>query len=436
MISLDYLYSTLPLCKHTPYNLHAINTISKYCYISQAFPVHAPIPVTLAPENMMHGNVLSYQENEIITDMPGMLMEVSQDIYMYGFKNPDSFIKSVLLATRPEFIIKSRTDRTNIIHAFKIDLIKYIAGDPVNQPLVAQLKANEHINCDGDLVHIIARHCEISIFIVDIVRNSYVDIAINGGDKYIICVKDINSTYMPVLLKHITGAHIFTGDQIAKLKGPTPLIPDLALQRQLYHETPAIPSIDSPLPSGILPPSLSPIGSVPISTLPSSPWTTSTLPPSILPSSPIADGSMPNGREADRQEADRQEADGGVVDERVGMSMSVFNPSKEYKLRELQVLAEQAGITLVKAGKTLATIHKTRADLYADLRGHHIAVDGAAASNAGAKSPSYLELCAIARELGIPTTSISPDGRITPRKKAELHLAISLANAAAAKQVN
>lgn len=96
---------------------------------------------TLAPElqnntpsmnaNVSYENILSYSENEKIRlfgtlyklfDKHNILSNNNitiNDCYFYGFKNPDSFIKCVLLLNNPSFIIKNKYEIQNIISSYK-----------------------------------------------------------------------------------------------------------------------------------------------------------------------------------------------------------------------------------------------------------------------------------------------------------------------------
>ena len=81
--------------------------------------------------NIDYDNILNYGENEKI-QLFGYILELFMndgifaennielnDCYFYGFKNPDSFIKSVMLLDNPAFIIKNKYDIHNDISSYK-----------------------------------------------------------------------------------------------------------------------------------------------------------------------------------------------------------------------------------------------------------------------------------------------------------------------------
>jgi hypothetical protein len=78
-----------------------------------------------------YDNLLNYSENEKVK-LFGTLLQLFDknniftdnnftydDCYFFGFKNPDSFIKSMLLINNPSFIIKNRYDIHNMISSYK-----------------------------------------------------------------------------------------------------------------------------------------------------------------------------------------------------------------------------------------------------------------------------------------------------------------------------
>lgn len=81
--------------------------------------------------NIDYDNLLSYAENEKLM-LFGSILELftkhkvlstnnikRHDCYFYGFKNPDSFIKSIMLLDNPGFIIKNKYEIQNTISSYK-----------------------------------------------------------------------------------------------------------------------------------------------------------------------------------------------------------------------------------------------------------------------------------------------------------------------------
>jgi hypothetical protein len=78
-----------------------------------------------------YDNLLNYSENEKIKVFGSLLQLFNKnnvfndngftydECYFYGFKNPDSFIKSIMLIDNPSFIIKNKYDIHNMVSSYK-----------------------------------------------------------------------------------------------------------------------------------------------------------------------------------------------------------------------------------------------------------------------------------------------------------------------------
>lgn len=81
----------------------------------------------LATATIDYDTFISYQENELVSAPPALMELVNgiaptQRVFLYGLKNPESFYKAVLVASRPDFITKTKQNRVNDIFTFKREI--------------------------------------------------------------------------------------------------------------------------------------------------------------------------------------------------------------------------------------------------------------------------------------------------------------------------
>jgi hypothetical protein len=81
----------------------------------------------LATATIDYDTYLNYQENELVGAAPALMELVNgiaptQRVFLYGLKNPESFYKAVLVASRPDFITKTKQNRVNDIFTFKREI--------------------------------------------------------------------------------------------------------------------------------------------------------------------------------------------------------------------------------------------------------------------------------------------------------------------------
>lgn len=81
----------------------------------------------LATATIDYDTYINYQENELVSAPPAIMDLVSgiaptQRVFLYGLKNPESFYKAVLVASRPDFITKTKQNRVNDIFTFKKEI--------------------------------------------------------------------------------------------------------------------------------------------------------------------------------------------------------------------------------------------------------------------------------------------------------------------------
>ena len=242
MISLVDLKEKLLTCKNIPYNLGKINSISGTNYLqkdavqieliklelpqqaidaeaSQLKELVAPLPLltldmTTLPEiTIPSKSIMNYQENTNIVQLPEILVDAFHGIpemigrYLYGFKNPESFLKSVLIVSRPDFIIKGKYDRMSTVYTLKKEMgmhlstyfrrLDYRQMKFKQSVMMSYLISKEHYH-SYDFMVLCADYCKINLFIIDILKSSFIEIrckSLNGDklsvENYYIFVKYI-----------------------------------------------------------------------------------------------------------------------------------------------------------------------------------------------------------------------------------------------------
>jgi hypothetical protein len=81
----------------------------------------------LATATIDYDTYINYQENELVSAPPAIMdlmngIAPTQRIFLYGLKNPESFYKAILVASRPDFITKTKQNRVNDIFTFKKEI--------------------------------------------------------------------------------------------------------------------------------------------------------------------------------------------------------------------------------------------------------------------------------------------------------------------------
>ena len=263
MISIEHLCKTLLTCKDLPVNISKINNLSGDKFLqkdavkiqldklninddetnsiittnsnnSKILDNEIIIPTikTKIPEMEIvipSRSLLNYQENNIITNLPAILLDVFKEEVpelcewtLYGFKNPESFAKSVLILHKVDFIIKGRYDRMSTVYTFKkemgLQLPKYFKKMDYKEmkfkqsEMMKQLLSKDHHH-SYDFMVLCADYCGINLFIIDILKNTFCEIKHklldtssnkeeeHNYNNYFIIVKYINNTFLPLLSK-------------------------------------------------------------------------------------------------------------------------------------------------------------------------------------------------------------------------------------------
>lgn len=203
-------------------------------------------------ETIQAKSLIIYNENEA-TNIPEILLNLineynkyenknsennfldSENIYIYGFKNPDSFYKSFLLLSKVDFIIKNKVDQKNEVATFKREMavqyetfyktLNYRKLKFSRNNMVSNLTNTDNYN-DYDIFQYISDYTKNNFIILDIITEKYIDIkysentiinndntnnSINRNNtNYFIIIKYSNNTYLPLM--NNSGEHYFNGN--------------------------------------------------------------------------------------------------------------------------------------------------------------------------------------------------------------------------------
>ena len=395
MISLEHLIKTLATCKDIPYNLGKINENSGDVFIQkdavhiqlEKLDMHPAIdsvdtqveevfsnPQPISPvvhQPAVHDfaipsrALMNYQENTNIVQLPEILLEAFLNNaeldgrFLYGFKNPESFFKSVLILTRPDFIIKGKYDRMSTVYTFKKEIgmqigtyfrkLDYRQMKFKQTELTTHLVSKEHYH-SYDLMVLCADYCNINLFIIDIVKSTYTEIKyksvkgeVPNHENYYILVRYINNTFLPLLSRK---CHQVSNNTITKLRkyftDESSLVDIGYIPR--VNKTEGQPNLVSSDKSSI---ALRLAATIDMEELvPITPKFDMSVVEEIVPSHKPSSVSVPQQNPTAKEQ---------------------MKPLTSYTLPDLQKLAVDASIEIKKTGKTGNPVNKTKQELYDEL---------------------------------------------------------------------
>ena len=177
-------------------------------------------------------NKLIYSDTDII-NIPEFLVSFFKDnnindnnYYLYGIKNQNSFFTSLILLSKSDYIIKTRSEKMGYISSFKKELAisldnfykkyNYKSSKFSKNKMTTQLIDNDSINYPLKVVGV--DFIKSNICIVDIENKEYMIInsyeETNKGEYYI--VVKLNEYYLPVM--NVTSNHSFESKFIEYFK--------------------------------------------------------------------------------------------------------------------------------------------------------------------------------------------------------------------------
>lgn len=172
-------------------------------------------------------SLIVYSENECAA-LPEVMLNIfkvlalnSNEWFIYGVKNPESFYKSFLHLVKIDFIIKNRSEKKNELATFKREmalqyenyykLLDYRRWHFNKSNMVGQL-TNEDNYTGIDIFQFICDYTKTNMIILDVVEEQYIALGCSKrayeiknefkplyGDDYICIVKYVNNTYMPLM---------------------------------------------------------------------------------------------------------------------------------------------------------------------------------------------------------------------------------------------
>jgi hypothetical protein len=187
----------------------------------------------LATATIDYDTYINYQENELVSAPPAIMDLVTgivptQRVFLYGIKNPESFYKAVLVASRPDFITKTKQNRVNDIFTFKKE-IGISVSDPArakeylrmtdpafNPDTISGNLVDKETYVDDALAQATCDFIGRSIIIFDLVGKSFKTYRsgfwINErlGDTYMLIL--YQGAYLPMI--HVDTRNLINGDAL------------------------------------------------------------------------------------------------------------------------------------------------------------------------------------------------------------------------------
>ena len=181
-------------------------------------------------------SLIVYVENET-AQIPEIILNIfklahinTNEWYIFGVKNPESFYKSFRFLTRMDFIIKNKNEKKNDIATFKREMaLQYEAFyKSLNYRklrfMTSDIMINNLTNIDNyveyDAIKFTVDYNMCNLIILDIVSEKYIDVKysehklVNNSNnsnysitEFIIIIKYANNTYLPLM--NSSGTHTF-----------------------------------------------------------------------------------------------------------------------------------------------------------------------------------------------------------------------------------
>lgn len=168
-------------------------------------------------------SLLIYNENDVI-DLPEIMQKVFgndvKGMYLYGFKNPESFFKSILLQSSFNYILKNNTEKYNEVMTFKREMAINLdtnykkhnyKGLKFNKNNITNYLVNEN-SIDYQLKVYTSDYLGYNIYIFDTVEKNYYRYNTKYEDNVILIL--YNNVFLPVMKSD--GNNKFTNDDLSK----------------------------------------------------------------------------------------------------------------------------------------------------------------------------------------------------------------------------
>lgn len=188
----------------------------------------------LATATIDYDTYLNYQENELVSAPPALMELVTgiaptQRVFLYGLKNPESFYKAVLVASRPDFITKTKQNRVNDIFTFKREIgisvrdtvraKEYLRmTDPAFNPdTISANLVDKETYVDDALAQATVDFIERSVIVIDLVAKTFKTYRScfwkteQLSDTYTLI--QYQGAYLPLI--HVDTRNLLNGDALA-----------------------------------------------------------------------------------------------------------------------------------------------------------------------------------------------------------------------------
>jgi len=182
-------------------------------------------------------SLIVYTENET-APLPEIILNIftlsnidSNEWYIYGVKNPESFYKSFMLLTKMDFIIKNKNEKKNEVATFKREMamqyetfyksLNYRKMRFPHYEMVHNLTSVDNY-AEYDAVKYTVDYSMTNLIILDIIGKKYLDVRYtphtllgnaaietsNTTAEYVVIIKYANNTYLPLMRS--SGNHKIT----------------------------------------------------------------------------------------------------------------------------------------------------------------------------------------------------------------------------------
>lgn len=153
-------------------------------------------------------SLLLYNENDVIDSLPEILHKIFKDVsnlYLYGFKNPESFYKSIVLQTVSDYILKSKSEKYTQAITFKREMAINL-NEYYSKNLYRKLKFNKNgmtqtLLTDNLIDYptkiYMSDYIKYNIYILDIVNKTYANYNKKYDNNLVLIFYD--NTYLPVM---------------------------------------------------------------------------------------------------------------------------------------------------------------------------------------------------------------------------------------------
>ena len=331
--------------------------------------------------------LITYIENSIATT-PTILNDAfkvcnmnADEWFIYGFKNPESLCKSLLILTTTDFMLKNKNDRRNDVLTIKremavnLDIFYKKLGYKTmkfNRTTMMESLMNKDNYITYDFMTLAADYYKVNLLILDIIKGSYVDvscknhkysnnsntsttntISTTSNSGYMVIVKYTNNTFLPIMSNKCTKFHIVPQKFVDFIKTSYEREPVEPVFKYRFDVDTAISSDNIEITLKSAPSAETVVREVPETVL-------SKL-ESYIPIHIPAPTSVKNKDvEVAVAAADDKTAD--------KTAENAQKNADKMTLGELQSMAQSRGISIDKAGKTAGKmIRKTKLELYTEI---------------------------------------------------------------------